>query len=111
MIDAGRYEEAIDALSELIKDAVDLEIRTVSVYQRGQCFLRVTDYENARIDFNEVENAASGRDLRERAALWYGISYFLQNDLDKSLGVFVSLMKDSQNEEIRGEAHYRYACC
>ncbi len=111
LIDAGRYEKAIAALSELIKDAVDLEIRTASVYQRGQCFLRVADYENARIDFTEVENSTTGRDLRERAALWNGISYFLQNDLDKSLGIFASLMKDSQNEEIRGEAHYRYACC
>ena len=111
LIDAGRYQEAIAALSELIKDAVDLEIRTVSVYQRGQCFLRVAEYENARFDFVEVENAATGRELKDKAALWNGISYFLQSDFDKSLEILTSLLKDSQNEEIRGEAHYRYACC
>ena len=110
LIDAGRYEEAIAVLSELISDAAELEIRTVSIYQRGQCFLRIADYENARFDFVEVENTATGGELKEHAALWNGVCYFMQSDLDKSLGIFASLMKDSENKEIRGEAHYRYAC-
>ena len=111
LIDAGRYQEAIAALSELITDAVDTKLRTVSIYQRGQCFMRLRDYESARLDFTKVENTATSSELRERARLWNGISFFLQNQLDRSLEIFASLVADSQNEELRGEARYRYACC
>lgn len=111
LIDAGRYHNAIAALSELITNAADPILRTVSIYQRGQCYLRIADYGNARFDFIQVENEATSSDLVDRAILWRGISHFLQNDLDGSLPVFASLMTASQNGEIRGEAHYRYACC
>ncbi|HCR31219.1 MAG TPA: hypothetical protein DIV79_14505 [Opitutae bacterium] len=111
LIDAGRYEEAINALTELITDASDQSLKTVSIYQRGQCYLRVPDYESAHLDFEQVEKLATSQDLAERASLWKGIGFFLQSNLEKSLPIFEKLKSDSQNGEIRGEAHYRYACC
>jgi tetratricopeptide (TPR) repeat protein len=111
LIDAGRYEDAIAALSELITDAADPILRTVSTYQRGQCYLRIASYGNAHSDFSQVEEEATSSDLVDRAILWRGISHFMQNDFNGSLPIFASLMTASQNREVRGEAHYRYACC
>lgn len=111
LIDAGRYEEAIAALTELIADAADPMLRAVSIYQRGQCYLRIADHNRARLDFSQVEEEATSIDLVDRAILWRGISHFLQSDLENSLPIFASLMAAARNGEIRGEAHYRYASC
>lgn len=111
LIDAKRFEEAIKALTELSQNAADPKYRVSSLYQRGQCLMRLTKYESARTDFDTVAQTASEESLIQRAILWNGISHFLERNHEEAITTFNDLFLKATNQELKGEALYRIACC
>lgn len=110
LIDAHRFADAIDALSELSDSAADTQLRTACLFQRGQCYLRTNDSLAARNDFERVVAADPKTPLAQKSQLWIGISHFLEHSFEAALAVFESLSKETDNNELKGEALYRSAC-
>ncbi len=111
LIESERYNEAIKALTELSENAANHEYRISSLYQRGQCHMRMGNYIAARSDFEKVAESDSDTLLKQRAELWTGISYFLESNFEVALGAFKDLYSKAEYEDLKGEALYRAACC
>ncbi len=111
LIDASRFEDAIQALTNLAKSASAQDLQTICLYQRGQCHMRVADYLSARTDFENVADQTSDELLKEHSELWIGISLFLENSFDSAFGIFEALAANATNIELQGEALYRMASC
>ena len=111
LIDSQQYDEAIKALTELSENAANQDYRISSLYQRGQCHMRLGNYPVARADFDNVALKASEPILAQRAKLWSGISQFLESDFEEALSTFNDLYAKTGSRELKGEALYRAACC
>jgi len=91
LIESQQYDEAIQALTELSENAANHDYRVSSLYQRGQCYMRLGNYSVARADFDNVAFNASESMLAQRAELWSGISQFLESDFENALSTFNDL--------------------
>lgn len=111
LIESQQYDEAIQALTELSENAANHDYRVSSLYQRGQCYMRLGNYSVARADFDNVAFNASESMLAQRAELWSGISQFLESDFENALSTFNDLYAKTESRELKGEALYRSACC
>jgi len=111
LIDSQRYDEAINALTELSENAANPAYRVSSLYQRGQCYMRLGQYPTAKDDFDKVAETAADALLKQRAALWSGMSLFLQGQLEPALVSFTELHSNATSPELEGESLYRAACC
>ena len=109
LMDARRFEDAIQALSELAKGAAEPELRTACIFQRGQCYLRIGKSSAARNDFEQVVTFDLNPALAEKSRLWVGISHFLERSFEEAQTVFKALSKETENHELKGEALYRSA--
>ena len=96
-MDGRRFEEAIQALSQLANGASDTQLRTASLFQRGQCYLRVGENSAARNDFEHVVATDLETPLYEKSKLWIGISHFLDRSFEAALAVFNALSKETEN--------------
>lgn len=111
LIDSKRYDEAIQALTELSENAANQNYRISSLYQRGQCHMRMGSYSKARSDFETVAKSSSNPLLAQRANLWTGMSQFLERDYENALSTFNELYSNTENQDLKGESLYRAACC
>ncbi len=111
LMDAHRFDDAIQALSELAESAADSELRTSCLFQRGQCHLRTGNNRSARTDFEQVVEDAPKTPLAEKSQLWIGISLFLEQSFENALDVFETLADETRQSGLKGEALYRSACC
>lgn len=109
LMDGRRFEEAIQVLSQLANGASDTQLRTASLFQRGQCYLRVGENSAARNDFEHVVGTDLETPLYEKSKLWIGISHFLDRSFETALAVFNALSKETENRELKGESSYRAA--
>ena len=109
LMDAQRFEDAILALSQLAESAVDPQLRTACLFQRGQCYLRIGNSSTARNDFEQVVESELNSPIGEKSKLWIGISHFLEGSFENALVVFETLSKGTENQELKGEVLYRSA--
>jgi len=108
-LEAGRYVEAIDALEAAFAALEDAETRAVCLYQTGYCHAQLESYAAARESFARVGAAFPEAPIAPRAALWLGLTHFLEGSFEKARAWFADLEKRGAGGALHSEIVFRHA--
>ena len=84
LYDKGRYTDSLAMLDKLA-GSDNPKVRATALLYRGFCYFKLSDYEQAAVEFKRIADELRESKLHDDALFWLGRCYQVQGQTDRAL--------------------------